>query len=79
MARRLAKRWIRQGDFLLQPREEPFTNVAANLPYLRWSRIPTKLSKLYENIASTDGCRRCCSAATPATVMMATVRSWSFG
>lgn len=48
VAGRLARRWVRSGDFLLQPLEANFSHAVANPPYLRWSRLAASLRKLYE-------------------------------
>ena len=42
----LAQEWIVTGDFLLQT-PGTVTHIVANPPYLRWSKIPQSLSKLY--------------------------------
>ncbi|RUX32407.1 hypothetical protein EOA23_09265 [Mesorhizobium sp. M2A.F.Ca.ET.042.01.1.1] len=42
----LADAWIRQADFLLQS-PEGATHVAANPPYLRWSKLPPLLAEEY--------------------------------
>lgn len=48
LAERLVASWIRNEDFVLARRCGSFTHVAANPPYLRWSRVPSRLRKLYE-------------------------------
>ncbi|RUZ79412.1 hypothetical protein EN943_07510 [Mesorhizobium sp. M7A.F.Ca.US.006.01.1.1] len=42
----LAEVWVRQADFLLQPPENA-THIAANPPYLRWSKLPLLLAVEY--------------------------------
>ena len=48
LAELLVAHWIRNEDFVLARHGRPFTHVATNPPYLRWSRIPARLRKLYE-------------------------------
>lgn len=47
-ASELAETWIRQRDFLL---ERPFraTHIAANPPYVRWTKLPPMLAKTYRD------------------------------
>jgi hypothetical protein len=40
----LADAWVRQADFLLEVPESA-THVAANPPYLRWSKLPVLLAE----------------------------------
>ncbi len=41
--------WIRTSDFLLSPpAARPYSHVVGNPPYIRWSKIPTRLKTLYE-------------------------------
>lgn len=45
----LAAVWLRTGDFLLQTAAiGPFSHVAGNPPYARWSKIPAGLRVRYE-------------------------------
>ena len=45
-AKLLPKYWIADQDFLLQAPEK-VTHVAANPPYLRWSKVPVNLADIY--------------------------------
>jgi hypothetical protein len=45
----IARQWVRTGDFLLQDfKRKRFTHAAGNPPYVRWSRVPSSLSRRYE-------------------------------
>lgn len=57
LARRLARHWVRQGDFLLECHGTTFTHAVANPPYLRWSKIPTRLRWLYEKAVPPHAAR----------------------
>ncbi|MEW6393763.1 MAG: hypothetical protein AB1582_04330 [Pseudomonadota bacterium] len=47
-AKALAKAWITHGDFLLSNNASVgYTHVVGNPPYVRWSKIPTKLRAAY--------------------------------
>ncbi len=48
LAVKLARRWIRCGDFLLEELDSGFTHAVANPPYLRWTRLAADLRKSYE-------------------------------
>lgn len=50
LAELLVAHWIRNEDFVLARHDRSFTHVATNPPYLRWSRIPARLRKLYEAV-----------------------------
>ena len=44
-----AKAWIRTGDFLLSEKApDEYTHVVGNPPYVRWSKVPARLRKAYE-------------------------------
>lgn len=44
-----ATAWIRNADFLLSERPaSEHTHVVGNPPYVRWSKIPTRLKSIYE-------------------------------
>jgi hypothetical protein len=55
-ARGLAAEWVQQRDFLL---EKPgrVTHIAANPPYLRWSKLPPSLADQYRNTLRTMATR----------------------
>ncbi len=43
-----AKAWVLDADFLLAaPSRDGFTHVVGNPPYIRWSKIPTRLKAAY--------------------------------
>lgn len=45
----LAKRWVRNRDFLTTKRHAGlFTHVVGNPPYVRWSKVPKQLKARYE-------------------------------
>lgn len=46
-ATRLAASWVRQGDFLLAPLEDPFDYIVGNPPYVRQENIPAALLAEY--------------------------------
>ena len=48
-AKSCAKAWIRTGDFLLSEKApDEYTHVVGNPPYVRWSKMPARLRKAYE-------------------------------
>jgi hypothetical protein len=47
VATHLAKCWLRQGDFLLEPFDGSFTHVVGNPPYVRQEMIPEALMEEY--------------------------------
>jgi hypothetical protein len=54
----LARRWIRQGDFLLDPLPvEPADLVVGNPPYIRLEAVPPELSIAYRRACPTMGGR----------------------
>jgi adenine-specific DNA-methyltransferase len=54
----LARRWIRQGDFLLDPLpSEPADLVVGNPPYIRLEAVPPELSIAYRQACPTMGGR----------------------
>jgi len=54
----LARRWIRQGDFLLDPLpEKPADLVVGNPPYIRLEAVPPELSIAYREACPTMGGR----------------------
>ena len=47
--------WVIEGDFLAADlRNNEFTHVAGNPPYVRWSKIPSSLRRVYEAKLSRD-------------------------
>ena len=54
-AKSCAKAWIRTGDFLLSEKApSTYTHVVGNPPYIRWSKVPTELRKVYEECLSSE-------------------------
>jgi adenine-specific DNA-methyltransferase len=53
----LARQWIRTADFLLWGGKRRFSHVVGNPPYVRWSKIPTKIRKRYERFLPPELCR----------------------
>jgi adenine-specific DNA-methyltransferase len=54
----LARRWIRQGDFLLEPPAERSADfVLGNPPYIRLEAIPTAISNAYRQACPAMGGR----------------------
>ncbi|TPL49893.1 hypothetical protein [Mesorhizobium sp. B2-4-6] len=56
-ARALSHVWVRKRDFLLQVPGQ-VTHVAANPPYVRWTKLPSDLAKKYRSklpAAATNG------------------------
>jgi hypothetical protein len=54
----LARRWIRQGDFLLDPLpSKPADMVVGNPPYIRLEAVPPELSIAYREACPTMGGR----------------------
>lgn len=49
VASRLVARWLRCEDFLLAEVAAGFTDVVGNPPYMRWSKLPLRLRKSYED------------------------------
>ena len=48
-AKSCAKAWIRTGDFLLSEKApDEYTHIVGNPPYVRWSKVPARLRKAYE-------------------------------
>jgi adenine-specific DNA-methyltransferase len=45
----VVRRWVRNQDFLLSG-QHSFTHVVGNPPYVRWSKIPTKIRAKYRQI-----------------------------
>lgn len=57
-ARACAKAWIRTGDFLLSEKAAyEYTHVVGNPPYVRWSKVPSRLRKTYEELLSSEMAR----------------------
>ena len=52
-AEELAHRWLRQGDFLLEPMQQHFDFVAGNPPYIRQEMIPDPLLAEYKRLYKT--------------------------
>jgi adenine-specific DNA-methyltransferase len=46
-ARRIARHWIRNGDFLDARITAAFTHVVGNPPYIRWDAVPSPLRDIY--------------------------------
>lgn len=61
-ASKLAEAWVVERDFLL---EKPgrATHIAANPPYLRWSKLPGKLALLYREALPAEATRGDASVA----------------
>ena len=57
-AKSCAKAWIRTGDFLLSE-EVPYeyTHVVGNPPYVRWSKVPSRLREAYDQRLSSEMAR----------------------
>lgn len=57
-AKSCAKAWIRTGDFLLcEKAPSGYTHVVGNPPYIRWSKVPARLRKTYEERLSSEMAR----------------------
>ena len=57
-AKSCAKAWIRTGDFLLSEKASyEYTHVVGNPPYVRWSKVPTRLRKTYDELLSSEMAR----------------------
>lgn len=57
-AKSCAKAWIRTGDFLLSEKApDSYTHVVGNPPYSRWSKVPSRLRKAYEERLSSEMAR----------------------
>ena len=57
-AKSCAKAWIRTGDFLLSEKApDKYTHVVGNPPYARWSKVPARLRKIYEERLSPEMAR----------------------
>jgi hypothetical protein len=61
-ASKLAEAWVVERDFLL---ENPgrATHIAANPPYLRWSKLPEELALLYRKVLPSEATRGDASVA----------------
>lgn len=53
VARALAEQWVQTGDFLLTDVGQA-THVAANPPYVRWSRVPVALATNYRKLLAPE-------------------------
>lgn len=51
----VAQRWVRNEDFLLSEQRH-FTHVVGNPPYVRWSKIPSKIGAKYRNTLPRNVC-----------------------
>ncbi len=47
-AERLADLWVRSEDFLLTKAFQRVTDIVGNPPYMRWSKLPSRLRAAYE-------------------------------
>ena len=57
-AKSCAKAWIRTGDFLLSEKaSDEYTHVVGNPPYVRWSKVPGRLRKVYDELLSSEMAR----------------------
>ena len=57
-AKSCAEAWIRSGDFLLSEKVQGrYSHVVGNPPYVRWSKVPTRLRRSYEESLSPEMAR----------------------
>ncbi len=57
VARRLTDRWVRSDDFLLAKDLPRVTDIVGNPPYMRWSKLPSRLRAAYERALPTHAAK----------------------